>query len=464
MRCARVVVVTSLIVGCGSVVVPEARDGGEADVGVADAGQRDGGVERDAGPERDGGVEYTLTATVVGVGEGSIQFVGSVRACPSDCEVSGPSGLTFDLRADALAPDEFRGWSGACSGLEPTCRVTLTRNATVGAEFSTPGGFRRFRSMTVVPLPEGWSTVEVLDLNDDGVFVGQAELLGFPAEYAAVRGDRRGFETLGTTSSMSGGIARAINAAGWAVGSLINERAEERAVIWSPRPKSFAIELGTLGGSESAAIGIRADNTVVGMAETSSAAMRAFIRSPDGMMHELPTLGGDDGAANSISGGWIAGRSMRSDGSVGGFRSHVEQLELIELGSFGGAWTYAFDVASDGALMGTAATANGLHHAFYVAPPPSVDLIDIGTLGGLNSTAHRIDERHVVVGTAEDGAGNPRAFIWSPEAGRIVDLNDLLPRGKTEWELTTAAGINNRGQVVGVGRRAGVEAIFFLDP
>lgn len=464
MRCARVVVVTSLIAGCGSVVVPEPRDGGDADAGVTDAGQRDGGVERDAGPEWDGGVEYTLTATVVGVGEGSIQFVGSVRACPSDCEVSGPSG-TVDLRADALAPDEFRGWSGACSGLEPTCRVTLTRNATVGAEFSTPGGFRRFRTITAVPLPEGSRTAELLDLNDDGVFVGRADL-PFPAlETFAVRGDRGGvIESLESISTLPGSRALGINDAGWTVGAAVNAQGDGRAVIWAPRPKAFAIELGTLGGAQSDGFSIARDNRVVGWADTATSGMHGFLRTPDGTLRDLGTLGGINSIASGIAGDWIVGRAQRADGEWRGFRARAPDFELEQLGTLGGDWSSAFRVNRAGAILGYSGLPDGRSHAVYVAPPPAVELVDIGTLGGADSVPYLMNDSHIAVGTAQVLGGDWRAFIWSPLAGRIVDLNDLLPRGETAWELTTAAGINNRGQVVGTGRRAGVEAIFFLDP
>ncbi len=59
------------------------------------------------------------------------------------------------------------------------------------------------------------------------------------------------------------------------------------------------------------------------------------------------------------------------------------------------------------------------------------------------------------------GSSGTRAVLW--EAGIAVDLNDLLPAGSS-WDLRSASGINDRGQIVGQGLYQGQLRAFVLDP
>lgn len=111
----------------------------------------------------------------------------------------------------------------------------------------------------------------------------------------------------------------------WAVGSYNDPSDQAHAVAWNLAlcsgapascPASAEVPLGTLGGTQSGASGVR-DGWAVGQAETSYGAWHAFAYdlATGGPMIDLWPAGGDDGSsANVVSlsaadGDWFAGQS-----------------------------------------------------------------------------------------------------------------------------------------------------------
>lgn len=90
---------------------------------------------------------YTLTATIAGSdGQVSSVDLNSPNApnllCDplqgfDTCSVNEPPGDEISLEADS--PNTFVGWSGACSGTDPTnCDITMNGNKSVTATFGAP--------------------------------------------------------------------------------------------------------------------------------------------------------------------------------------------------------------------------------------------------------------------------------------------------------------------------------------
>jgi hypothetical protein len=80
-------------------------------------------------------------------GFGTVKAAG--LACEAECSSAtvlyqGPTGVApknkpgklVELKATAAYGSEFSGWSGACSGSEPVCKVTMEEAESVTAEFS----------------------------------------------------------------------------------------------------------------------------------------------------------------------------------------------------------------------------------------------------------------------------------------------------------------------------------------
>jgi probable HAF family extracellular repeat protein len=122
-------------------------------------------------------------------------------------------------------------------------------------------------------------------------------------------------------------------------------------------------------------------------------------------------------------------------------------------------------------VVGGATTEPGLE---YGAPDTHAfiwkdgQMIDLGTLdGGDFSTANGVNKNGEVVGFSGDpNAENPNnsmtACLWD-EDGQIINLNDVVS-DSTGWCLVTALGINDNGQITGLGIYEGQYRGFLLDP
>ena len=124
---------------------------------------------------------------------------------------------------------------------------------------------------------------------------------------------------------------------------------------------------------------------------------------------------------------------------------------MVDLGTLGGTYSQAAAVDDHGQAVGYSTTAGGVTHAFWWTARGG--MVDLGTLGGDYSNAVAINDDGQVVGYSttagshSDTAGNEtHAFSWTKKGG-MVDLGTL------GGNSSSAAAVNNRGQVVGVARQ-----------
>lgn len=86
----------------------------------------------------------------------------------------------------------------------------------------------------------------------------------------------------------------------------------------------------------------------------------------------------------------------------------------------------------------------------------------LGTLGGSFSIARDINNQgEIVGGSLTEGDETFHGFIY--RHSRLYDLNELLEPG-CGWELIQALGINNCGEIVGIGSQSGHDRIVLLRP
>jgi hypothetical protein len=76
-------------------------------------------------------------------GSGTVQSMPAGIDCGTDCSETYAAGSTVTLTARAAAGSVFNGWSGACSGLNPTCIVPLQAARSASASFGSPADASR---------------------------------------------------------------------------------------------------------------------------------------------------------------------------------------------------------------------------------------------------------------------------------------------------------------------------------
>jgi probable HAF family extracellular repeat protein len=234
------------------------------------------------------------------------------------------------------------------------------------------------------------------------------------------------------------------------------------AVVLIAQPvfaQHLMIDLGTLGGTTQIKPGmltllIKINNLgqVAGALTNVSGQWRAFLWTAEGGMVDLGTLGnGTHSEAWAINdSGQLVGLSTTQPGdpfedftlwdTVHAFFWSAGE-GMIDLGTFGGTYSYAYAINSQGQVVGDAETASGEDHAFLWSAAGG--MIDLGSLGGFFSIPQAINNAGQVVGYSKTTSGEYHAFLWTAEGGMI----DLGTFGGW-WSIPE--GINNQGQVVGL--------------
>ena len=210
----------------------------------------------------------------------------------------------------------------------------------------------------------------------------------------------------GTTQLGAGSYAMAINSSGEVAGGN-----GEAFIAVNGQMQGLATQPGI---DWSAAYGINDTGTVVGDGQLANGTFQAIVWSPNGGMSLLGTLGGPNSQATGIN--------------------------------------------NDGEVVGFASLSNGYENAFSVV---DAVMTDLGTLGG-SSFAYDVNNSGEVVGYSYLADGDQHAFL--DDDGTMLDLNSLIP-SNSGWDLLAAYGINDVGQITGVGLYDGQLTAFLLtDP
>lgn len=223
------------------------------------------------------------------------------------------------------------------------------------------------------------------------------------------------------------------------------------AVVWSATcitgcVTSAVTDLGSLGGG-SVGLGINSAGNVTGSSFLSSSqphfSLHAF-RYVDGLgMLDLGALPG----ADISEGGGINDNGQVCGGSVvPGFVPHAilvtATLDLVDLGTLGGEFSFAADLNNQVQVTGESSTTDLRTRAFLWTSTSGME--DLGSLGGTQSAGRSINESGQVAGESKlQNNFTVRAFRYSQGVG-MVDLGTLGGTGNS-----SGYGINDTGQVVG---------------
>lgn len=80
---------------------------------------------------------YQLSVSTAGTGTGTVTSTPAGITCPTTCSATFSAGTQVTLTATPGSPvSSFAGWGGACSGMAPTCTVTMSTNQNVTATFT----------------------------------------------------------------------------------------------------------------------------------------------------------------------------------------------------------------------------------------------------------------------------------------------------------------------------------------
>jgi hypothetical protein len=96
---------------------------------------------------------YALAVTKEGSGTGTVTSAPAGIDCGADCTETYEHGTVVTLTANASAGSRFAGWSGACSGADTTCTVTMNAARAVTARFNA------VHTLTVTKEGSGSGTV-----------------------------------------------------------------------------------------------------------------------------------------------------------------------------------------------------------------------------------------------------------------------------------------------------------------
>jgi len=126
----------------------------------------------------EGGASYSLAVSKTGNSTGTVSSTPVGIDCGSTCSHSFDENTEVMLLAIADPGSTFTGWSGACTGMQTPCAVTMDSDKAVVANFDLSGGGATY-TLTVSKTGSGTGTVSS---NPAGINCGSDCAENFPED------------------------------------------------------------------------------------------------------------------------------------------------------------------------------------------------------------------------------------------------------------------------------------------
>lgn len=316
----------------------------------------------------------------------------------------------------------------------------------------------------------GGGTSEALAINNTGQVVGRS-IAASGQTHAFVWDSGSGIQDLGVLGGY-GGEAYGINDKGQIVGIAYTtghtgpNDGKYSAFLWSE--SSGMRELVALySGGASWARSINATGQVAGVSHTADGQIRGVIWDADGGIQSVGTfVGGDFSEGFAINdNGLVVGRAglfgvaSPSQAFVWDSTSGIQPVGP----SYGPGGSTAYGVNNLGCVAGSFRTGGGIHAFRWTESGGIEDLGGPSGQWGVWGEGVGINDAGQVVGWSKLADDTFRGLLWEPN-GDMLDLNDLLDESGAGWTLASAQGINNLGQIAGIGFHNGQMRAFVLNP
>lgn len=334
-------------------------------------------------------------------------------------------------------------------------------------------------------LPGGASS-NAAWITANGLIVGTSQngqidplFSGFPEMHAVIWRDgaitdlgtlpEGGYESVGISANNDGhivGFALNTNPDPFSLAGPGFFPTQTRAFLWRGGTMQ---DLGTLGGNDAAAFFVNDRGQITGQSYTNTTpnsttglpTAHSFFWEK-GEMLDIGSLGGTLGNPTSFNN---RGQVVGISNMAGDLTSHPflwsTKKGLQDLGTLGGDNGVANWINDTGDIAGKADLPGPApqNHDAVLWRKNGAEMIDLGVLPGDScANAYYVNSRGQVVGTSENNdlcriPTGEHAFLWE-NGGPMIDLNTLIPPGSS-LQLTFAFGINDDGQIVGIGVPSG---------
>jgi probable HAF family extracellular repeat protein len=206
--------------------------------------------------------------------------------------------------------------------------------------------------------------------------------------------------------------------------------------VITPKPT----DLGTLGGTDSEALGVNNTAQVVGWSYVASGAEHAFLWTKATGMQDLGTLGGSTSHAYAINdNGQVVGSSTTFAGDKHAFLWTAAD-GMRDLGTLGGVLSEGLAISRSGAIVGGSYPSDRGNESAYLWSTGVME-----SIGGAFTRGLAVNDASQVVGTS--GAFSPaQSRLWTKVGG--VWSSEVLS-GPNPAGGSYTYGINNFGQVIG---------------